>query len=271
MIALLRTEMYKAIRRLRTYIIFGVAIALPVIITVAQKVSEPRRERGGAENEIFSLATHSGIVLPAVVLAMMSGFLLLVIAAIFAGDALAGEAAWGNLRYVLVRPIGRGRLLVSKLAVSAVLAWAVTLVVSATGLAAGVIFFGWRPLDLLIGVHQSTTTLLWHLGLATGYVAWSLVSILSFGLLFSALTDTPAGAIAAAAGLAIVSQILDAISALGSIRNVLPTHYLTAWQTLYTRDEVSSDMAVGALLQLGYLVVFAGLAWWWFRRKDILS
>ena len=35
--------------------------------------------------------------------------------AITAGDAIAGEAQPGTLRYMLVRPVGRTRLLVAKL------------------------------------------------------------------------------------------------------------------------------------------------------------
>ena len=34
---------------------------------------------------------------------------------------------------------------------------------------------------------------------------------------------------------------------------------------------MTSDMARGALLMLGYVMLFTGLAVWWFRRKDILS
>ena len=30
-------------------------------------------------------------------------------------------------------------------------------------------------------------------------------------------------------------------------------------------------MLRGTLLQFGYVILFLGIAWWWFRRKDILS
>ena len=33
----------------------------------------------------------------------------------------------------------------------------------------------------------------------------------------------------------------------------------------------SPDMWRGSLLTLAYVVVFIGIAVWWFRRKDILS
>ena len=58
---------------------------------------------------------------------------------------------------------------------------------------------------------------------------------------------------------------------LGNIRYVLPTHYFDAWVDLVTRGEWHADLWRGALLQLGYVLFFALIGLWWFRRKDILS
>jgi ABC-type transport system involved in multi-copper enzyme maturation permease subunit len=55
------------------------------------------------------------------------------------------------------------------------------------------------------------------------------------------------------------------------IRNILPTHYFDSWIDMFTRNQVSSDMARGALLQLAYIAVFVAVGYWWFGRKDILS
>jgi hypothetical protein len=40
---------------------------------------------------------------------------------------------------------------------------------------------------------------------------------------------------------------------------------------MFTRDYYSPDLWRGSLLTLGYVVVFTGIAYWWFRRKDVLS
>ena len=52
------------------------------------------------------------------------------------------------------------------------------------------------------------------------------------------MTDAPFGAIFAGVGLYFTSLILDAISSLGSIRYVLPTHYFDTWVDLLTRGRV---------------------------------
>lgn len=269
-VAAFRAEMAKQTRRSRTYLALAITIAIPLIIAIALKANPPAQSEG--RDSLFLLASRSGLVLPVATLRVMSRFLLIVVVAIFAGDAVAGEAATGNLRYLLIRPIGRPRLLGAKLAAAALFTALATALISLTGLVAGGLFFGWHPIDLaVLGLHQSVGELLAHVLLATLYVMWSMGAIVALGFMVSTMTDAPVGAIGAAVGFGVTSQILDAISALGWIRNALPTHYLDAWDSLFTHGTASADMARGALLQVPYLIVFCAIGWWWFGRKDILS
>ena len=103
------------------------------------------------------------------------------------------------------------------------------------------------------------------------YVAWSMTGVVAFSFMVSCMTDVPFGAILAGVGLYFTSQILDQITSLGNIRYVLPTHYFDAWVDLVTQGRWQSDLWRGAGLQLGYVLVFALIGLWWFRRKDILS
>jgi ABC-2 type transport system permease protein len=278
MIALLRVESVKALRRLRTYVAFAIVIAIPTIMTIAIKSNPPdsaRGEGGGPGGAALRfLSTQSGWVMPASALRLMSVFLLVIVVAVFGGDAIAGEASWGNLRYLLMRPIARGRLLGAKFAVAMLCAWiAVTLVVL-TGLVAGGIAFGLHPLNVpvLTQYSQSNGDLIGHLAIATVYVSWTLTTVVAFSFLVSTMTDAPTGAVFAGVGLYITSSILDSIDSIPSgIRNVLPTHYDGAWVDMFTRNTVSSDMGKGALLPLAYIAVFVAIASWNFRRKDVLS
>jgi ABC-2 type transport system permease protein len=278
-VSVVRTEAVKATRRLRTYIAFAVVVVIPIIMTIALKANPPdSRGEGGGGGLFFLASQFSGLVLPAAALALMSAFLLIIIVAIFGGDAMASDAAWGNLRFILMRPVGRVRLLMAKLLVAAVLSWAAVLVVVLVALAAGGIAFGWHPLDAprfengqFTIIHQSIGTLLLHIGLATAYVSWMLTGLVAFTFMLSCITDSPAAATVTGVGLYITSQILDAIEPLGSLRYVLPTHYFDAWRNLIFEGHWTSDMARGALLMVGYVLLFTGLSVWWFRRKDILS
>jgi ABC-2 type transport system permease protein len=97
---------------------------------------------------------------------------------------------------------------------------------------------------------------------------WPLLAVRTF---FSTLTDTAASAIGATAGVYIVSEILDSISQLGQVRYAFPTHYFDAWETMFTDNTYSREMAVGIAVQLAYLVVIGAVAVAWFKRKDIRS
>ncbi len=278
MIPLLRTEMIKAARRTRTYVIALGLIVLPAVIVFALNSRGdhgPGRERGDG---LFRLAQQSGLLVPAAVLSIMSGFLLVVIAGMFAGDSVASDAGWGNLRYLLMRPVPRGRLLIAKAIVAGTLIWACTLLVALTALVGGAIVFGTNAVTVpsaigggVAGFHLDASVLLLRLALATGYVAFGFTALLALGTFFSTLTDTAAGAIGATIGVYIVSEILDGISQIGRIRYGFPTHYLSAWEPMFTENRLPTDMLVGVAVQIAYLAVFGTAAVIWFRRKDLRS
>ena len=102
---------------------------------------------------------------------------------------------------------------------------------------------------------------------ATVYVAFGFTALLAIGTLFSTLTDTATGAVGATVGVYIVSEILDGISQLGAIRYGFPTHYMSAWQSMFTENRYSQDMIAGIVVQLAYLVVFGTAAVLWFRSQ----
>lgn len=285
MIRLLRTELVLQVRRPRTWVALGFLVVVPIIMAVALSINPPSLGSQGQGREItdrfFFLATRTGLVLPVAALFVLSRFFLVVILCLFAGDAVASEASWGSLRFLLVRPVGRARLLTVKLIVAAGFCLLATVLLVVSALVAGIAAFGWHSLDfgqvlgfsgfVPPGLNQSPEQILVHLGLAILLVTWGLAGIIAFAFMLSTLTDSPAGAVFGAVGFYIVSTILDAISSVGKIRYGLPTHYLDAWTDLFTRNRWTDDMWRSILMPIPYVIVFCGFAWWWFRRKDITS
>jgi ABC-2 type transport system permease protein len=273
MLRLIKTELVKQILRPRTWVALGFLMIVPVIIAVALKLNPPDLgSRGGGGGRFFFLATQSGLFLPVAALRVMSAFFLVVVICMFAGDAVATEAGWGNLRYLLLRPVGRGRLLTAKLFVAALFALISTLLVALSGLVAGVIAFGWAPISIpFVGLSMSTGNIIGNLLLASVLITWGLAGVAAFGFMLSTMTDSAAGAIFGAVGLYIVSSILGQLDSLGGIRYGLPVYYYDAWSDLFTRNTFTDDMWRSILLQIPYVIVFCGIAWWWFHRKDIKS
>jgi ABC-2 type transport system permease protein len=280
MIALLRTEFTKATRRTRTLIVAAALVGLPILIVLAVHSHNP----GPGADEgpgIFRLARQSGLLIPAAVLSVTSGFLLVVIAGTFAGDSVAGDSSWGNLRYLLMRPVPRGRLLVAKSIVAGVLIWVSTFLLILAALGVGVILFGahsvsFPPPEFALfrgpdAFHLSEATILLRVLVATTYVCFGFSALLAIGVFFSVLTDNAASAILATVFTYIVSEILDGLTQLGRIRYLFPTHYLQSWEPMFLNNRYPHDMLAGIAVQLGYLVVFGTLAIVYFKRKDIRS
>lgn len=274
-------ELRKQVWRLRTYLALGLMIAIPVITTVAFKLSGGPKERNGQLN-LFDLGTRSGLNMPIDSLLVMTGFLLPVVVALFAGSAIAEEASWGSLRYLLVRPVSRHRLLSGKLTVVLTLTVIATLLITVTGLVGGVIAFGWHPVAVPVFASAAANTPISIATLSQGeafvrlivstfYVAWCMTGVLAFAFMLSTMTDAALGAVSGAIGLTVVSEILDAIPPLRTSRNFLVTHYWQVWTDLFRQPVSSGEVIRGVLLQVPYVIAFLIVAWWWFHRKDIVS
>ena len=275
MAGLFCVEMVKQWRRRRTYVVLATTVLIPVVIAVALKANPPvLMSQLGPEKSFSAFATRTGLFVPVVALDFMSQFLLVVIVALFAGDAIASEASWGNLRAVLTRPVGRGRLLAAKAESAGLMALVATALIGVTGLVVGVVMFGWHGLDVPVfgpAGHQSQLHMVGSLVLAGGYVLWSITGVGALAFMVSTITDSPAGAIFAGFGLYVVSQILNNIASLDPISFVFPTHYQNAWMQLFEGSDPTRAMLYGTLLQIPYVLAFGGFAWWHFDRKDILS
>ncbi len=275
-------EMVKQTRRAKGWVILGVVAAVPVLLTVVIGVWAPTTpERVG---DWISVTTDgSGFALPLVAVNAMVIFLLPLAVAVFAGEAVAGEAGWGSLRYLLARPVSRGRVLWSKAAVAAVWSAAAVVVAVAVAVAAGVAAFGWRPLVDLDLQHTTPFHLaisqlgpwsaLGHLALAGLVVGLELTSTFAFTLFLSTLTTRPFSAVAGGVGFGFVSRALDNIPGLHALGPWLPLTdtATTAWAGLFGQPAQVSGAAHLVVVQALYSGAFLVAAALRFTRSDVLA
>jgi len=139
-------------------------------------------------------------------------------------------------------------------------------------LVAGTAAFGWHPLRLPgTGVELATGPALGRLAIVLGFVLISELVVAALAFLLSVLTDSPLGAVGGAVGLVIVSNILDAVTALGSWRELLPTHWQFAWLDALQSQVSWVGMIQGSAISVSYALVLFALAFRRFRAKDIVS
>lgn len=263
-------EMRRQLRRRRTLVALGFLVLLPFILVGAFALGGSQPSQPG-QTTLVDLATSGAGNFTIFTLFASTGFLLVVVVALFCGDTVASEASWGSLRYLLAAPIPRARLLRQKWLVALAYSWCAVVLLPVAALLVGAVFYGWHPVRTPLGDTYSPWVAVGRIGLITGYVAVSLLVVGALGFCLSTWTDAPLGAVGGAVGLVVVSNILDAVTALGSWRSLLPTHYAFAWTDALTSPVSWEAMAKGMLASVAYSVVFLGLAGWHFARKDVVS
>lgn len=270
--AFLVVEMRKQLPRWRTILALGMLTFVPILVTIAYAIGGTTSGNStGLNVNFFLVVTKSGFDMAFADVTAMAPFMLVVVVALFAGEPLTSEATWGTLRYLLARPVPRSTVLIGKLAVACLLTVAACILISLAGLASGLAAFGWHPLVTPQLLVYGEGRALEGLVIATFYTAWSMSSVVALTFMISTMTDSVIGAVAGGIGFAVISEIFDGIPALGSIRKILPTHYLAAWTQLFVSPAHPSALITGALVQLPYDLVFLGVAFWWFSKKDIVS
>jgi ABC-2 type transport system permease protein len=267
----LGVELRRQLRRRRTQFALGFLAVLPFLLLIAFKAAPNQSNSRSASSAFVDLATSSGLNFAIFALFASASFLLVVVIALFFGDTVASEASWSSLKYLLAIPVPRGRLLRQKAVVSGLLSVLGLIVLPAVALVVGLIWYGGGDLISTTGESMAFGTGVVRLALAVAYLIVYLTWIAGLALLLSVSTDAPLGAVGGAVLVSIVSQILDSITALGDLRDYLPTHYATAWSDLLSADLDWGDMVRGSFSSLAYCAVFLALAARRFARKDITS
>jgi ABC-2 type transport system permease protein len=271
--ALLRSELLMIFRRLRTVALLGVLAVVPVLVGIAVKIETAdggSAGGGGGEGPAFlSQITNNGLFLVFTSLAVTLPFFLPMTVGVIAGDSIAGEANAGTLRYLLVAPAGRTRLLLVKFVGVMVFCLAATLVVAAFALATGALLFPVGDVTLLSGTAVPFSDgLLRALAIAL-VVAASLSGFAALGLFVSTRTNSGIAAMAATVGLLLTVQIVDTIPQLHAVQPYLFPHYWLSFADLLRDPVYGEELLKNLGLQGLYAAVFGSAAWARFTTRDI--
>lgn len=263
----LGVELRRQITRPRTRWTYLVLLALPLVVVLAFTLGDD-----SSDGQNFAdLATTGSANFAVFMLLVTAELLILILAALFVGDPVPAEASWSSLRYLLTATVPRARLLTSKLLVGLGLTAFAVLLLLGWVLIVGGIFYGWEALSLDVGGSLTWSQVLPRLAASAGYVFLAQLPFAAIAFWMGVRTDAPLAAVGVAVFAAIVSSILDSLSALGDYRRALPNHYAREWIGLFGPDADYGALLPGVLWALLYATVFLALAYRHFARKDVLS
>jgi ABC-2 type transport system permease protein len=286
----IRVELLKLVRRPRSWVSIGLLCGLPVLVAVFVAVTHLVPPPGQGPT-LLSAVLSNGSLYPAAALAIVLPIFLPVAVAVVAGDAIAGEAGSGMLRYLLARPVGRTRLLAAKLIALVVYTLAAVVAVAVTAYITGRLLFGSQPVAVtnsgggttptIIVAHAAATSLsgtaltpadilLRTLG-AIAFIGVSMLGVGAIALFLSTITDSSLGAALGALAALVTSEVLVTLNAAAAVSPYLPTRYWLAWVDFFRQPILWRNIDRGFAVQLVYLVVLLAAAWANFATKDITS
>jgi ABC-2 type transport system permease protein len=251
-----------------------VLAAVPVLIGIAVKIQTSGGSTVGGRGDgpaFLTQITNNGLFLVFAALAATLPVFLPLTVGVVAGDAIAGEAGGGTLRYLLVAPAGRTRLLLVKCVSALAYCLVATLIVSLFALAVGALLFPLGDVTTISGTTISFGQGLLRALLIALVVAASLVGVTAIGLFVSTLTNSGIAAMATTVGLLITVQIMDTIPQLHTIQPFLFPHYWMSFADLMRAPVLWDGVLKNLGLQALYLAVFGSAAWARFTTKDITA
>jgi ABC-2 type transport system permease protein len=295
-------ELFKLVRRLRTWLSVALICALPLLVAIFIAVTHlaPPPGQGSA---FLSAVLDNGQLYPAAALALVLPVFLPVAVAVVAGDSIAGEASAGTLRYLLARPVGRTRLLVAKLISVITFVLLAVIAVTVTSYATGVLILGpsraaavgttpgglsgsiapgaggaptaglqtGGSVTSLSGAPLTTIQLAERVVGAVAFITVSMLGVAAIALFLSTLTNSALGAALGALSVLVASEVLVTLNAATAVQPYLPTRYWLAWIDFFRQPIFWRDIQRGFGIQAVYVVVFLAAAWANFATRDITT
>jgi ABC-2 type transport system permease protein len=295
-------ELFKLVRRVRTWFTIGLICALPLVVAIFIAVTHLAPPPGQA-SAFLSAVLDDGQLYPAAALALVLPVFLPVAVAVVAGESIAGEASTGTLRYLLARPVGRTRLLVAKLISVTTFTLVAVAAVTVTSYATGVLILGpsraaavgappgglsgsitpgaggaptaglqaGAAITSLSGTPLTTLELVERVLGAMAFITVSMLGVAAIAIFLSTLTDSALGAALGALATLVASEVLVTLNAASVVQPYLPTRYWLAWIDFFRQPILWRDIQRGFGIQAVYVVVFLAAAWANFATRDITT
>ena len=265
---LLRSEVRLIGGRRRNQMGLLVLAAVPIVLAISVRLSS--NSSGGGPDFLDSV-TSNGLFVPLAALTVEMGIFLPLAISMLAGDAVAGEANLGTLRYLLTVPVSRTRLLAVKFASLCIGAlWGVA-TVAVAGAIIGIALFGTGPLTTLSGSQLDFGAAVGRVLLVVVYLSACIAALGAVGLFISTLTEQPIAATIALMIFTILSWILDAVPQLEWLHPWLIVHEWLSFSDLLRDPPFWDNVLRGLGVDAAYAAVFWLLAWARFSGKDVTS
>jgi ABC-2 type transport system permease protein len=279
MIRNIQTELVKIFAKPRSYIGFvAIAIIVSLIHTAMYVdglnyisfITGPLESAFNIEGKILNGNLVCFIILQTLIIQIP------LLVALVTGDLISGEAAMGTIRLLMTRPLSRTSLLFSKFFAGAIYVFVLLLWLAFASLGIGLLIFGSGDLIVLksetITIISSDDTL-WRFFAGLGIAFISLLVVASFSLLLSVYSENSIGPIITTMAVIILFTIIGTmdIPLFEKIKPFLFTTHMVIWRNMFDQELDYELIGNSIMMLVGHIILFLFIAWYSFRKKDILS
>lgn len=277
MLYLLKTELYKIFRKPRSYIGFVAITAIVLLIEMAMYIDGKMYmmfflQQMDASFQIEGNMLSGNMVCYLILQTLIIQMPLLV--ALVTGDLVSGESASGTIRFLLTRPFSRTQILSAKFIAGSVYVTALVLWLGLLAWGGGLLVFGDGDLivlksDQIIILRAGDT--IWRFLAAFGIALLSLCVVAAFSLMLSCFTDNSIGPIVASMAVIILFTIIGTMDLplFDYIKPFLFTTHMIIWRNMFDNPLDWELINNSLLILVFYIVLFLGIAIYYFNRKDI--
>ncbi|MFN8276248.1 MAG: ABC transporter permease subunit [Chitinophagales bacterium] len=196
--------------------------------------------------------------------------------ALVTGDLVSGEAATGTLRLLATKPFSRQAILWAKFAAGAIYTTALVVWLGVLALGVSRIIFGHG--DIIVLKTDALTIirdadLMWRFLAAFFIAILSLLLIATFSLMLSCFTDNSIGPIIVSMSVILIFTIIGTLEVpvFDHIKPLLFTTHMVIWRNMFDDPLPTAQIVTSLTVLVLHIVLFLGVAHYYFSRKDIQS
>jgi ABC-2 type transport system permease protein len=273
-----RGELMKLFARRRTYIGFGVFVALETLLLIRihykglTAIRQAILGSGGEMDHFFSALTVAFLIVSLSVFLLGALYLTLV-----AGDIVAKENEDGHMRLLLARPVSRFRLLLLKYLTCTCYAVFLIQFLAWTAFALGLSLRGWGGGFFFWTIDAPFVSLfdwdegLWRYFTGTLAMGFCMTVMSSMGFCLSCFRIKPAAATIGALSYMLVDFILRNNDFMEGYKHLLLTQHMTIW-TRFMEETIAWPLIVrGAAVILAVNVTLFTIGYAVFESRDLKS
>lgn len=251
LLPLIQNENMKIYRRIRTWIMLGIIVAINLLIAIILSSVD-----SGPVHHMLHFVSDS-----ADLAAFFSVFIIVV-----AGDIVASEFTWGTIKMLLIRPVNRTKILLSKYIATLIFTFILLITLVLSSIVFGFLFFGTQgpiPADITIGsilgkyglgLIKMIMTITFAFMISTVFRSSALAIALSFIILF--VGDT-------------ITMILSGLNYNWGKYLLFANTDLAQYSEFRTPFFEGTSLGFSITVLIIYFIAFHFISWYIFKKRDV--